>query len=269
MKDKISTNTNLVVFNREREMRTMQQLVPLYAENGLNILDLNFCEMMNPVSSLKDKDKAKSYIESLKRYKSELGLEYIQCHLPYKRNGESLEDFNNELFLALEYVETLEISVSVIHPIKANIEQNIEYFESIKSYVPSSTTLAIENMETFDEIHSVKDLLAIIEKLSYKAGICLDTGHANIMKEDIPSFIEKAGGNLIATHIADNNAKEDQHFLPGFGNIEWEKVVPALKKSYKGYINYEAMFFSRNLPEMLSKEIIELAKSIGSWLLSL
>ena len=259
----------MVVFDRGRHMRTMKELVPLYAKERLNTLDLNFCEMMNPVSELNSRESSKVYIETLERYKSELGVEYVQCHLPYQMKGQSLEKLNDDIFLALEYVEKLGIPVSVIHPIKGNIEDNIAYFESLKGHIPTSTTLAIENMESFEEIYSIEELISILKGLSYDAGICLDTGHANITKVDIPLFIENAGDKLLATHIADNNGREDQHLLPGFGNIEWEKIIPEFRKHYKGYLNYEVMFFSRNVPESLSGEIIELAKSIGSWLLSL
>ncbi len=269
MQDKIATNTNLVVFNRERHMRKIVELVPLYANHGLKYLDLNFCEMMNPVSTLKDREKAKPYIRQLEDYKHELEVEYIQCHLPYPQRGQNPTELNDEIALALEYVERLEIPVSVIHPIKGNIEDNILYFENIAKFVPKCTTLAIENMESDEEIHSVEQLIKIVSSLSFKTGICLDTGHANIMNIDIPDFIKKANTLLIATHIADNNGKKDEHLLPSFGNIEWEKVIPTFKKYYNGYLNYEAMYFSRNVSESLSGEVIELSKAIGAWLLGL
>lgn len=269
MKDRISTNTNLLVFNRERHMRTMLELIPVYARNGMKILDLNFCEMMNPVSVLKDRRKAKEYINRLEEYKSELGVEYVQCHLPYPRSMEVIKESNEEIKIALEYVSELGIPTSVIHPIIGTIEDNIAYFESFKEYIPSSTTLAIENMETKSEIYSIDQILAIINGLSFKSGICLDTGHANMTGIDIPEFIKKANKHLIATHIADNDGKVDQHLLPGFGNIEWEAAVHAFKEYYSGYLNYEAMYFSKNLPKKLENEVASLAKSIGSWLISL
>lgn len=269
MKDRISTNTNLLVFNREKHMRSMVELVPIYARNGLNILDLNFCEMMNPVSVLKDRNNARDYIKQLKEYKDELGVEYVQCHLPYPRNMSMLEESKCEIKLALEYVSELRIPVSVIHPIIGSIDDNIKYFETLKQYVPTTTTLAIENMENKDEIFSIEQLLKILDGLSFECGICLDTGHANMTGIDIPAFIEKANDRLLATHIADNNGEKDQHLLPGFGNIEWERIIPAFREYYSGYLNYEAMYFARNASEKLEDDIAALAKAIGSWLISL
>ena len=49
-----ASNTNLVSFTRGGGKRTMLSLIPEYAAHGLKALDLNFCEMMNPCSALRD-----------------------------------------------------------------------------------------------------------------------------------------------------------------------------------------------------------------------
>lgn len=268
MFDQVTTNTNLIVFNRERNMRTMVELIPIYHENGYSTLDLNFCEMMNPSSDLKDEKKAVGYIETLKRYRRELEVNYFQCHLPYATRGQDEMDISL-IKKALSYCEMLEIPQAVIHPIKASVEKNIEYFETLRPFIPTGTKLALENMENTEEIYSSDQLLTIVSSLSFDAGICLDTGHANMTCIDIPKFIEDCSEYLIATHIADNDGTKDQHLLPGFGNIRWEDVIPAFRKYYSGYLNYEAMFFSRGVSEKLSREIISLSRSIGSWLLHL
>lgn len=268
MFDTIATNTNLIVFNREHNMRKMSELIPIYAKHGYNKLDLNFCEMMNPTSDLKEEDKAEIYISKLMQLREEWNLEYFQCHLPYKMKGQDQKDISL-IKKALGYCGTLSIPVAVIHPIKGSISDNVEYFESLGPFIPTGTKLAIENMENKDEIYSSEALLEIISSLSFPAGICLDTGHANITGIDIPKFIEDSKATLIATHIADNDGSKDQHLLPGFGTIKWEDVIPAFKKHYSGYLNYEAMFFSKGISEKLSNEIIALSKAIGSWLLAL
>lgn len=264
----IATNTNLIVFNRERNMRKMTELIPIYALNGYTELDLNFCEMMNPTSDLKDESKATAYIKKLLEYREEYKLNYFQCHLPYQVKGQDPKDISL-IKQALEYCDKLSIPVAVIHPIKGTVKENIEYFESLSSFIPQGVKLAIENMENKDEIYDSEDLKKIISSLSYKAGICLDTGHANMTGVDIPQFIQDCAEHLIATHIADNDGTRDQHLLPGFGTIKWEEVIPAFKKFYNGYLNYEAMFFSRGISEKLSDEIISLSKAIGYWLLDL
>ena len=267
-----ASNTNLVSFTRGGGKRTMLSLIPEYAAHGLKALDLNFCEMMNPGSALRD--NGKPYIEELLRLKNEHGLSYIQAHAPYPRNYALLTKkdkvlSDKEIALSMDYAEKLGIPHIVIHPIKGSIRDNAEYFDNLISLSGSSVKIAIENMEGDDEISHAEDLAEIASRLGGRAGICLDTGHANIQGLDIPSFISTCGPLLIATHIADNDGKRDLHLLPGFGCIRWEDVVPAFRKHYSGYLTLECMFFSRNMPQALSGDIIDLALAVNSWLTSL
>ena len=272
MQPRISTNTNLTAFSRSGK-RTMDQLIPLYAEGGYTALDLNFCEMMNPVSALNGPD-AWGYIRRLRALRDAHGLEYIQAHAPYPRgyaamDAEGRKASDEAVLRSMEYAAALGIPHIVVHPIRGTVQDNAAYFTSLLERQKTPIVIAIENMETRGEIWDADTLMEITERLSPMAGICLDTGHAHIAGADIPGFIRTAGSRLIGLHAADNNGEEDQHLLPGFGTIDWERVMEALKESYGGYLNYECMFFSRHLPRSLSGDIISLSLSIGRWLLSL
>lgn len=251
----------------------MDTLIPLYAESGYKALDLNFCEMMNPYSIL-NTGKAWDYIEKLQEEKEKYSLSYIQSHVPYPHDYRSLsmegkELSDNSILKAMEFSSALGIPHVVIHPIKGSVQDNINYFSSLLDRQKEPIKIAIENMETREGIWSADELIEMAKALSPMAGICLDTGHAFIAGENIPDFIRKAGKLLLGTHIADNDGKKDLHLLPGFGKIEWESVMKAFRESYEGYLNYECMFFSRNLPQSLSKDVINLSLEIGKWLLSL
>ena len=272
MQDRISSNTNLVAFSREGK-RTMETLIPLYASSGYRVLDLNFCEMMNP-SSILNTDKGWEYIEKLKEEKHKYEIDYIQAHAPYPRDYLSLSDTekeksNREILLSMDYAAALGIPQIVVHPIKGSIRENIGYFTSLLKRRKQPIRIAVENMETDSEIYSADSLLEIVKPLYPECSLCLDTGHAHMAGENIVSFIRKTQNYLTATHIADNNGKSDQHLLPGFGTICWEDVIKAFKDYYDGYLNYECMFFSRALPQSVSESVIELSLSIGEWLLSL
>ena len=267
-----ASNTNLVSFSRGGRKSTMLSLIPEYAAYGLKHLDLNFCEMMNPVSDLRDNGAA--YIGKLIEMKEEHGLSYIQAHAPYPRNytlltKEEKELSDKEIVLSMRYAEQLGIPHIVIHPIKGSVEDNVSYFSSLLARSCSSIRIAIENMEGSDEVSHPEELMEIASRLGDRAGICLDTGHANMTGLDIPSFIRTCRTKLIATHIADNDGRSDLHLLPGFGNIVWESVIPAFRECYDGYLTLECMFFSRNLPRRLSGDVIKLALSVNSWLSSL
>ena len=272
MQPRISSNTNLIAFSRDGK-RTMDVLIPLYAEYGYKNLDLNFCEMMNPGSIL-NTEHSGEYITRLRKAKEHYSLEYIQAHAPYPHDYMQLPDKEKKssdeaILRSMDWAAELGIPHIVVHPIRAGVEENIRYFSSLLGKQRKSVRIAVENMETRDEIWSAADLKAIASALSPMAGICLDTGHAHIAGADIPSFIAESGELLIGTHIADNNGKEDQHLLPGFGTIDWESTMKALKSGYRGYINYECMYFSRYLPQDFSEDVIRLSLKIGDWLLSL
>ena len=251
----------------------MDKLIPLYAKAGYKVLDLNFCEMMNPYSILNTED-AENYIEKLGKQKKEFELEYIQAHAPYPKDYLSLPPLerkasDDSVIKAMKWAAELEIPHIVVHPIKGSIDENVRYFSSLIEKQEKPIRIAIENMETREEIWDADSLITIANELQPFTGICLDTGHAHIAGEDIPSFIKKSGDLLIGTHIADNNGKEDQHLLPGFGTIAWEDVIKAFKESYSGYLNYECMYFQRHLPQSFSGDVINLSLSLGDWLLSL
>jgi len=72
-------------------------------------------------------------------------------------------------------------------------------------------------------------------------GICLDTGHLNLTDRDQAGFIRKAGKQLRALHIADNDTSGDQHLMPfGRGNVDFRAVWSALREiGYDGLYNLE------------------------------
>lgn len=267
MQQRISTNTNLVAFSRGGEKHTMLSLLPLYASHGYRALDLNFCEMMNPHSSIDE-----GYIARLAELRDRYGLEYIQAHAPYPRDYRSLAEEGRrasdaEICRAAGYAHSLGIPHIVIHPIRGTVQDNIDYFSRLLGQI--DIRIGIENMEREDEIYRVDDLLEIASHLNGRAGIVLDTGHAHMRGLSIPDFIRTAGDMLIGTHIADNDGKEDQHLLPGFGTIDWEAAMAAFRESYGGYLTYECMKFSANLPFSLSGAVIDLSLSIAGDLLGL
>jgi sugar phosphate isomerase/epimerase len=66
------------------------------------------------------------------------------------------------------------------------------------------------------------------------AGICLDFGHAHLMG-DVADAVEIAAEHLIATHVHDNRRREDDHFAPFLGTINWDMALMTMQKiGYEG-----------------------------------
>ena len=86
---------------------------------------------------------------------------------------------------------------------------------------------------------------------------------------DLVKDIIMMGRHLVATHIADNKGRADEHLLPFYGTIDWEAVLSALSEmGYQGDLTYECMFFNQHLPLQLKVQAIRQAKLIGDFLLS-
>ena len=90
---------------------------------------------------------------------------------------------------------------------------------------------------------------------------CLDTGHANVMKDDLYQGIKELGDNLHCLHIHDNKGRSDEHTCPYFGNIDWDLVVLALKEiGYDGCISLETHISEKMFSEVKEEMQISLAK---------
>ena len=76
---------------------------------------------------------------------------------------------------------------------------------------------------------TLKDFLSIINDLK-DIYVCLDVGHANIMKWDVEKICN-IKQRIKCTHVHDNNGKYDQHKSIGKGSINWTHWVGLLRKA--------------------------------------
>ena len=110
---------------------------------------------------------------------------------------------------------------------------------------------------------SATDMMNLIERIGDDSfGVCLDTGHAHIMSQDIPSMIRLFGSHLRTLHLNDNLGKiepvhSDQHFFPGTGTIRFQDIFLALKEiNYSGIMNLEPGDFLVRLPIAVRDAVI-------------
>lgn len=68
--------------------------------------------------------------------------------------------------------------------------------------------------------------------------VCFDTNH--LLSEPVKDFIEAVGDKIITTHFSDYDFKNERHWLPGEGKIDWVELIDALDKvGYTGPVLYE------------------------------
>lgn len=61
-------------------------------------------------------------------------------------------------------------------------------------------------------------------------GAVLDVGHLHAAKELIPLSVEKLDGRIFYVHASDNDGRDNYHWAPGRGTVDWEGVFEALRK---------------------------------------
>ncbi|WP_294502762.1 sugar phosphate isomerase/epimerase [uncultured Victivallis sp.] len=134
-----------------------------------------------------------------------------------------------------------------------------------RSIAGSRIRIAIENVPVLTPFAS--DLLRVIAKVGrpQELGICLDTGHLNLVQGDPAAFIDEAGDKLLALHVADNLGNADHHMLPcGRGSVNWTAFMRALKRSpYRGLFNFEVPGERNCLTSAIRKLKLKYALELG------
>jgi sugar phosphate isomerase/epimerase len=120
-----------------------------------------------------------------------------------------------------------------------------------------SIWLCVENLPrgSFPGSFTADNASIVRELHASHIGLCLDTGHANIMA-DVASEARAAAGLLRTTHVHDNDSHRDSHLLPGLGTIRWPDFSAALAEiNYDGVLMIECPRFMRENPQLLNDEL--------------
>lgn len=136
-------------------------------------------------------------------------------------------------------------------------EYNMAFFSEMGNLAAAyGMELAVENLfpiaGAIDFSSYAEELAELMQRLNDPMfGICWDFGHANMAKVDHEKALHTVAPWLRLLHVADNNAKSDEHTIPGYGTVPWDKVMPKLKQiGYRGDMNLSVRTFARTtLPD--------------------
>ena len=119
--------------------------------------------------------------------------------------------------------------------------------------------LAIENTESYEH-----DAFILENIQSPNVGLCYDSGHENYFYNDNEQdMLERFGNRLMAVHLHDNYGLNDDHNIPYYGTIDWEKTIKKLKKLPRVPVTLELksmILFDNNKPKVLNKDSKDDAK---------
>lgn len=224
------------------------------------------------------------YADELKTIR-ENGLEITQAHAPFpcceREHPETLEYAIGCYKRNIEYCRYAGIKNLVIHGFSLSLNDNDNSPEDVvkintrlyTALIPTlleneGVTVCLENLFTgYNGVNyqghcsDASAGAAFIDKLNKKAGkevfgLCLDTGHANLLHHDMRTFIATYGKRIKALHIHDNNGASDKHLAPLTGTIDWNHFCSALKKTgYDGDLSFET-FAQTNIVLGYSEDLL-------------
>lgn len=260
---------------------SMKECMKQIRNTGYDSVDFNlydFCQSTGPMTA----SNWKSWVNDVRKAAKDAGLVIGQIHALlglFTAPDLTYEPPSEIVYRNIEACAILECTELVFHQIfYPEIVGSKELRERLMAYnarwfkelliAAKRNKIHIDLENTFDRrpqpytppFSTASDLLELAEAIGDDSvGICLDTGHANIMSLDIVSMISLFGSKLRVLHLNDNlgsiepcsgqSVLSDQHFFPGTGNIDFPKVFMALKDiGYSGIINLEPGDFLTRLP---------------------
>ena len=251
----------------------------LIKKAGFDAIDWNLDHAWNSSDLRKGTYKGKCIFEKslpevTEHYSDEIaiiranGLEIPQAHAPFpcmiKEKPETL-DYAAEVYKRnIEFCDSVGCKNLVIHGFSYSLSDSINTPETVYQYnrklytslipvlLKSNVTVCLENLFSGHNgvnyqghCSNAAEGAAFIDGLNEEAGkevfgLCLDTGHANLLRHDLRLFISTYGKRIKALHIHDNNGSSDNHRAPLTGTVDWNHFCLALKDAgYKGDLSFE------------------------------
>lgn len=230
----------------------------------------------------------KSPEEVLAYYADELaeirknGLVITQAHAPFpsfhKNNPDFLDYAIENIKGSILLCDAVGCKRLVVHGISCRYdtpsmnkervwELNMKLYSSLIPVLQETdVTVCLENLFT-GSIPAVEgtccdpeEAVALIDTLNEMAGkecfgFCLDTGHLNLFKKFVPTYVHTLGKRIKALHLHDNDSIRDQHLMPFVGCFHWDSFITALRDiGYDGDLNFET--FAQILPSRMDEKYV-------------
>lgn len=212
--------------------------------------------------------------EILEYYREELtairenGLAISQAHAPFPAHVKGIpqaDEYVIEVYKGcIRFCDAVGCKNLVIHGISASpAEPELSYadidrmnFHLYESLIPllkqTNVTVCLENLfvgmqncrfegTCSNPLEAVRYIDALNEKAGKQCfGLCMDTGHLNLLRKNIREYVRILGPRIKALHIHDNDSVSDQHLIPFAGTLRWNDFTGAMKETgYQGDLSFE------------------------------
>ena len=193
-----------------------------------------------------------SYARKLKQIGLDNGIVCNQSHAPFPSCSKEIRSMMKR---AIECTAEAGGKICIIHPDNdKSAEENAEMYMELLPFAKScGVKIAAENMWYWNHEKDEACFAACSTPESFNAHLdavnddylvaCLDIGHAEMrgLNTSAVEMIKALGKRLCALHIHDNDRWHDSHQIPFSMDIDFEKVVAALREiKYNGYFTLES-----------------------------
>ena len=258
MKERLKTSTEIA-----SAARTVgeEKAIELIAKAGFDAWDFSMWSMCgydwksNSAIASNHPLAGAEYAKFAKHLKSvglNNGIVCNQSHAPFPSSCREIRSYFKR---AIECTAIAGGQICIIHPDNnKSPEENGEMYLELLPYAKEhGVKIAAENMWNWDSKSDCASFAACATPESFLAHLnavnddflvaCLDIGHAEMrgLGTCAIDMIYALKGKLSALHIHDNDKWKDSHQLPFTMEIDFDKVVAALKEiGYNGYLTLEA-----------------------------
>ena len=222
-----------------------------------------------------------------------------QMHAPYPIRVVARPDVTkymqtNVIPKSIVVAEALGVPWVVMHPFKLQYthgkeqerKENLEYF---RLFIPllrqCGVKICFENLYESVGGRLVEGVCAdpeeavwYVDTLNAEAGeelfgMCLDTGHLQLVKRDHYEYITRLGSRIKLLHIHENDGIGDLHEMPfTFGSEErpglnWDGIIRGLRDiKFDGTLSFETFPCMNAFPHTVGNEVLSVIHEIGCWL---
>lgn len=200
------------------------------------------------------------YLLTKRAVYEEADIEIFQSHGPWRYppqdfTAEDRAERFEKMARSIHGTAVLGCKNFIIHPLmpwgadsdpkpQRRWDMNLEFFSRLCKVAESEdVTICFENMPmtqiSLSRPHEILEFVKTINDPHFK--VCLDTGHCAVFGESPAEAVRLIGKEyLAALHVHDNNGKNDLHWLPYTGVIDWADFSCALDEiGFEGSLSLE------------------------------
>lgn len=276
---KISIETYIM-----RERHDDKTAIKMIKEAGFDCYDYSMYWVYDEEKDMLN-DDYKERATELRAYADKLGIECNQAHAPFDlRYSEGLDlSVKNyqRVVRSIEVASILGAKNIIVHVLSKGLPDNMTLHEANRIYLESllpycekfNICISVENLFGWENkatpvLSDPIEHMNFVESLnSDKFSICVDVGHSAITGYPPENVINAMNSNILKSlHIQDNNCIVDQHQVPFVGELNWDKIIEALRNiGYNGDFTFELTSFLRKTPTELLDNSLKFAANIARY----